>query len=243
MIFDRKGLQYCPQREIDTFWEEAAGLWPEMPIHTRQPQEDLLTREEVLKKYNLDKNDNHIIIMGQTVFDMSLKQSRCRRVETWQEYIEMLLDKNPDTQFLIKHHPQYYGPHASRREQDIGWIDEIERIIEIRENIHTLFRAFRHFTSFSSTTIMEGLPYGCKFATCGYHFCDDPDIVLQLKTREIFSGLHDRLKDFRIDKEKLHTHLAFITQMYTLPLRSRYIEKKIHMEPDEFYTYMRENVR
>jgi len=240
MVFDRTGLHYTPENEIysfvDTIKAEPFG-YIEYPISTRQPQEEVISKKDVFDKYGLNKEDKHIVIMGQTTFDMSLKHSINGRVKTWNDYIKMLLEANEDVVFLIKHHPQYYTSHEYRRKEDIGWLDDT-RVIEVRENIQTLFRAFKYFTSFSSTTVFEGILKGKIFATCGHHYCNDKGLVIQLRTTEVATNLYERISSFKINTEKVHRYSMFVCNYYALDLKGEHLVQKLNLPADEFYKYM-----
>ena len=157
---------------------------------------------------------------------MSLKYSKNPDIKTFEDYIRALSLNNPDTNFLLKIHPNYKTEWANRIEE-MDFIKAYPNITVIDESLSTLFSAFELFTAFSSTTIFEGIMEKRKFATVGYHFCDNDGLVLQLKSMEDFKDLLNRLKSFRINEALRKKYIHFICNHYTIPLDSDRVVKKI----------------
>lgn len=240
-IFDATGLQYMPDNEIKRYIDkvEYSGK-PDLPQSTREPQADMLNKEDLYNKYRLDPDGKYIVMFGQTVFDMSLTNWICRRILTFREYADLLINTNKDVTFIYKNHPLYYGAYAHRKNKDVGFMNNHENVIEVIENIDTLFNAFDYFTSFSSTTVLEGLIQNKIFATAGYHFCNDPALVLQLKTTDMAVNLYDRMQSFQIDQDIRLIYLEFVCNYLCLDVGSEDLLKKIELDPDRFYKYMSE---
>jgi hypothetical protein len=231
--FDTVGLDYCPENEIKLYAKETNPEKIKYPKKTRTAQPKDITQKEMYQKYGLS-GKNYIVILGQAVFDMSLKYSKNPDIKTFYDYIKALAENNPETQFLFKPHPNYKTEWKNRI-HEMDFIEEYKNIKTIDESLKTLFRSFTLFTAFSSTTIFEGLRLRKKFATVGYHFCDNDKLVYQLKDKESFKDLYKKLSKFKIDEELRRKYMTFICNKYTIPTDSSRIVDKLELTKEEFY--------
>jgi len=200
--FDYWGLDYTPTNEIRGFID-SIPLSDEpirLPFQTRESQPDMISRDDLFAKYGLNPEDKHIVILGQTIFDMSLKHSKNPEANTYRDYIDLILNNNPDVKFLFKPHPHYFGVYKDRYDSDMGFLKQYSNLIVINENIKSLFQIFDRFSAFSSTTIFEGLIQDKKFATMGYHYCAEDSLVLQIRKNSDALNLYDKLGNFEINQ-------------------------------------------
>jgi len=236
LLFDKIGLQYTPDNEIVRYIDKIkCSKKIRYPSNTRTPQEPFISKEELYQKYKLKQGMKYIVMFGQTVFDMSLKHSLFPGVSGFQEYVDLVVRSNPEVTFIYKDHPHYKTFFAKRKEADVGFIRDYSNVIEVDEHIDSLFNAFDYFTAFSSTTIFEGLVKGKKFATMGYHFCNDARLVHQMKEKVMVENLYEKLKAFCIDKETRRRYIYFVCNYYAIPLGSKQLVNKLELSPDEYY--------
>lgn len=236
LVLDRVGLQYEPDNEIVQFVDkieiDEKADWPKT---TRQPQAKDLQPTQLLRKYHLAKDGKYIVVFGQTAFDMSLRHAILRKVPGQRQFIERLAQENSDVTFLLKEHPQYRGVHAYRRDEDMAWVDRIPNVVQVDESLTSLFTAFDRFASFSSTTILEGVMRGRPFATAGFHYLNNPTLVMQLRTTELYSGIYDRLETFKPDPETLERYLKFICNRYAIDVGSERLIHRLESTSEEYF--------
>lgn len=234
LLFDYTGAQYTPSNEIVTYIDKAENSGEiDLPLRTREPQPESINTEDLFKKYNLSPSSKHIVIFGQTIFDMSLKYSLHHQIKTFQDYIHLIITNNPDVTFIYKDHPLYKTAFKDRT--DTAFIKEYKNVVIVDENIRALFNSFNYFTSFSSTAIFEGLIHQKKFATCGHHFCNNPKVVLRLTDN--LTHLYEQLQNFTIDEPTRLKYLRFICNYYAIDCASSQLFHKLTMRPEEYYTY------
>lgn len=243
-VFDATGLQFMPENEITQYIDEVHYTGDiDIPESTREPQAGELTKEQFFKKYGLKQDAMYIVMLGQTTFDMSLINSMNPKMKTFEDYARTIFEKNSGVTFIYKNHPLYYSAHARRRNEDVGFVHGYKNVIEVVENIQTLFNAFDYFTAFSSTTILEGLMQRKQFASPGYHFCTHPKLVLQIKTNEIASNLYERLQGFQPDEDLRKKYLEFVCNYLCVDVTSEDLVKRIDLRADKFYDYMSEKYK
>lgn len=236
LIFDKTGLQYCPDNEIVRYVKKIKMRGKiNLPKSTRTPQTDVIGKKELFLKYGLSPEKKYIVMFGQTIFDMSLKHSLIPGVDNFQKYAGLIINNNPDVTFLYKNHPHYKGVFARRKRADVGFMNDYPNVIEVDENIQTLFNAFSYFTAFSSTTIFEGLIRNKKFATMGYHFCNNDKLVYQMKDTSATLNLYEKLKKFKISQQIKKRYLYFICNYYAISLGSKQLLDKLKLTPEEYY--------
>jgi hypothetical protein len=234
LLFDYTGAQYTPSNEIVAYIDKVENSGEiDLPLRTREPQPESINTEDLFKKYNLSPSGKHIVIFGQTIFDMSLKYSLNHQIKTFQDYIHLIITNNPDVTFIYKDHPLYKTAFKDRT--DTAFIKEYKNVVIVDENIQTLFNSFNYFTAFSSTVISEGLIQKKKFATCGHHFCNNPKVVLRLTDN--LTHLYEQLQNFTIDEPTRLRYLRFICNYYAIDCASRQLFHKLTMRPEEYYTY------
>jgi len=233
MVFDYSGLQYCPENEINQFVGKTPYGEIRLPENTREAQPKTISDGDLFHKYGLRKDDKHIVIFGQTVFDMSLQHSINPKIKDFRDYIDLIASSNPDVTFIYKDHPLYKTAFKDR--QDTAFVRGYKNLVVVDESIDTLFNVFECFTSFSSTTIFEGVIRKKKFATCGLHFCDNDKLVLRLSGD--VDNLYLRIKSFNIDENIALQCAGFICNQYAIDLSSRQLFHKFTMRPEEYYDY------
>lgn len=230
-VFDRKGYHYTPKNEIKKYVDKVRIKDIDIPKKSKIEQPVEVSKDEFFKKYNLNKNDKYIVILGQELGDKSLIHSHSKTIKTYYDYIGQLATENPEVKFIFKPHP-VYSTIKKNLAGDMDFIDKYSNIIKVNESIHSLFNIFDKFTAFSSTTIFEGLLKDKKFATIGYHFCDDPKIVL--RPREL-KGLYRKLARFKIDRMTRTKYLNFILNYYRIDLGSPKLLNRIEKTSDEYF--------
>ncbi|MFA5015372.1 MAG: hypothetical protein WC549_07520, partial [Actinomycetota bacterium] len=236
LVYDHTGLQYdCPNdiyKYVNKVHMGSNSI--DLPKSTRENQPETLTKVEVFKKYSLDDAKKYIVILGQLLWDMSILKSVNKHIKSYDDYIDLIATNNPDTIFLFKHHP-YYTYNRSMVETS-KYAKEYANIIEINESLETLFGAFDCFTAFSSTTVLEGVIKNKKFATIGYHYCNNDKLVIQLRTNDKVKDLYTRIKDFRINEEVREKYLNFICNYYAVAYDSDKLYHKIVKDPEDYYS-------
>jgi len=234
-LFDSSGCQYtCPNdiyKYIDKMpLDNLQNI--DLPKSSRQPQPDKITPSQFFAKYSLNPKETYIVIFGQLLWDMSVKKTVNKKINTYEEYIDLVVNSNPGTRFLIKHHPLYRGHHKAS--SDLKFFKKYPNIIEVYENLDTLFDIFNYFTSFSSTTVFEGIIKRKKFATIGFHYCNTDDLVFQLRINDKARNLTQSLKNLRIKEQTRLKYLKFVCDYYTINLSSPKLYSRLLM-PDEIY--------
>lgn len=224
LIYDYAGLQYCRENDIKNHVFRIPVTPLDLPRSTRETQPTPLPKEMVYQKYRLTRGLKYIVIMGQLPWDMSLKQSINPAYSNYIKFISDVIDANREVQFLCKPHPKdvipkRFGP----------------RVTYVNESLGTLFEAFDNFLAFSSTTIFEGIIHNKKFATMGYHLCNDDRLVYQIKTNSHMRNLYNNLRKLSIDEEIKNRFLSFICNHYTIDFNSPRLLDKLVMTPEEFY--------
>ena len=218
IIVDRIGLQYCKQNELRY---ESAGepTEPLLPTATRWRQPEDVPAAQLYKLYNTSRDSDVVIVLGQTPFDMSLREYPDVCYEQW---FDRLFTSNPNTKFIFKHHPSC----------ETLSVRKYPNVHESLVNIDSLFNAFDRFAAFSSTTIFEGLIKGKKFVTGGYHFCSGNGLVLESPD---VTNITEKLKAFNINAEARRRRLWFICNKYTIPLSSPKLVERIVKPSEEFF--------
>ena len=123
---------------------------------------------------------------------------------------------------MLKYHPEEKEWQRHKKLEE-----KYKNVIVCDENIQSLFDAFDCFASFSSTVIYEGLLQGKKFATGGYHFCNNPKLVYLLARPEWCGNLLLKLKSFVIDKEILTKYLSFVSTKYAVSIKTNQFAEKL----------------
>ena len=230
MIFDRVGSQYTRDNEINQFVELIdASKKTQLPQSTRQPQPDKLNRGQFFNKYSLVPNKEYVVVLGQLAWDMSVKQSMNPRYSQYMDYWNQIL-RDKKQLFIVKCHPLYL---KGGRNKDIQFLRKYQNVKLVNESLETLFDLFDYYTSFSSTTIFEGLLKRKKFATMGYHFCNNDNLVLQLRDKPM--NLLSQLKELRVDEELLKKYIHFVTNYYMVDLESEQLYHRITMSSEEYF--------
>ena len=237
MIFDWEGCQYTRKNEIYKYISKIPIVTDrtiiDYPKKTRQPQPYNITKEEFFKKYSLGLSKEYIVLLGQLSWDMSVIQSTNKYCYSYAEYINLILQNNPDTMFIVKPHPLDIGRGES---EFINNCKNYHNVIIVNESLETLFNIFEYFTSFSSTTIFEGLLRNKKFATMGYHFCNNDKLVYQLRVPEKTNKLYNSLKALEIDNHILKQYIYFVCNYYTIKQNSNQIFYRLTMSSDEYFS-------
>lgn len=234
-LFDYVGCQYVCPNEIYDYVNKMpikSEIEIDLPKTTRQPQPPTIEKDYFFKKYNLDPNGKYIVILGQLLWDMSVKRSVNINIRTYEEYLDLILKANPDTTFLVKFHPIY---NKGRKKKEMDFIYEYPNVKVIDENIITLFKIFNNYTSFSSTTIFEGLLYDKKFATLGFHYCNNDELVIQLRVNDRAKNLYNQLENFRIDQTVKNRYLRFVCNYYTIDLNSDKLYYRLVLPSDKYF--------
>jgi len=231
--FDWKGCQYVSNNEIYDFvdhYTKNTKMPMLLPQTTRQFQPKPITRQEFFNKYKLDPYGKYIVILGQLMWDMSVKQTVNPEIKTYEQYIDLILTSNPDITFIFKPHPLYM-----RRIYELKFIKKYPNVIFVNESLETLFNIFDYFTSFSSTTVFEGLIKNKRFATIGFHFCNNDQLVFQLRVNHKARNLYDRLKTLRINPHTRERYVRFICNYYAIDLSSPKLYYRLTMPSEEYF--------
>lgn len=234
-LFDWKGCQYTNGNEIYDYVNKislTSDKAIDYPKTSRQDQPSTISKEKFFEKYKLDPNGEYIVFLGQLAWDMSIKQSVNSNTKTYKDYINLILKSNPKTTFIFKHHPLY---NRSSRKNEIEFVKDYPNVVLVDESLETLFNIFDYFTSFSSTTIIEGLLRNKKFATMGFHYCNNDDLVLQLRIDDRATDLYKRLKEFKINQETKMRYLRFIFNYYTVDLSSKKLAYRLLLPSQEYF--------
>jgi len=222
IIVDKSGLQYCKQNDLH-YESLGTPTEPLIPSATRGRQPEDVTPEQLYKWYLTSRDDDVVIVLGQTPFDMSLREYPLVCYEQW---FDQLFTSNPKTKFLFKHHPSC---------ETIS-VRKYPNVHEIKTNINSLFNAFDRFAAFSSTTIMEGMIRRKKFVTGGYHFCSGKGLTIEPGiTGTYLSDITGQLNAHVIPEEALQRRLWFICNKYTIPLASPKLVDRIKLSSEEFF--------
>jgi hypothetical protein len=219
IIMDRQGLQYCKDNDIHYEAIGSAEL-PLLPQKTRQPQPTTMPPEALRAKLGVVDLPNTVVVMGQTPYDMAVKEYPWVGYEAW---LDALFRNNLSTWFLFKHHPQAKTPG----------IENYSNVRVIDESLESLWGAFDLFASFSSTTIFEGMIRGKKFATGGYHFCSG--LSLPVHTAVEARNLVERLKAYSIPTEAWNRRLFFVCNRYTVPLNSPRLWERMNKPSKKYF--------
>ena len=219
IILDRTSLQYCKNNDIH--FEVYGSLEPPLlPKKTRQPQPATVTPEALRAKLGVTKPEETVVVLGQTYYDMAVKEFPWVGYEKW---LHALFMSNPNTQFLFKHHPQKATPK----------IENYKNVRVINEGLESLWGAFDLFASFSSTTIFEGMIRGKKFASGGYHFCSG--LSLPVHSAEAAKNLVEQLHSHACSTDAWNRRLFFICNRYTIPLNSPLLWKRMNMPSKQYF--------
>jgi hypothetical protein len=238
-VFDRTGAHFDPSNDIKKYVDviDISGTLNE-PTWTKVEQPIEITKKQLFNKYSLDKHKKYIVLLGQEVCDKSIIHSKNEYIKNYEDYIYNLTRRNLDTIFLFKPHPVY----KTIKKNDAHLIDFVynyKNIIPIDESIHSLFNIFDAFTAYSSTTVFEGLLKNKKFATAGYHFCDNDNIVYQLKTLDEYNNLYNKLVNFKIDENTRYRYLYFICNYYSIFCNSEQLIDRLELSSEEYFRIKR----
>lgn len=235
-VFDKIGCQYTFPNEIYKYVNKLPLLKNiplDLPKNTRQPQPSTITKEVFFKKYGLNKEDKYIVFLGQLLWDMSIKVSANIFTKTYEKFVDLVLKSNPNIKFIVKHHPLYI---RTGRYKEVSFFKNYPNVIIVNESIDTLFNIFNNFVSFSSTTILEGIIRNKKFATMGFHFCNNDDLVIQLKNNSRAEYLYKQLENFNINFITREHYLRFICNYYTIDLSSQKLYDRLTMSSDKYFS-------
>lgn len=236
MIFDWKGSQYTRNNEIYEFVNKIPNITDrtiiDYPKTTRQPQPPNITKDELFAKYNIPESREYIVILGQLSWDMSVLQSTNKNCTTYSDYVHSVVQNNPQTIFIAKPHPLDIQRGNSIF---VNICKKYKNVILINESLDTLFSIFEYFTSFSSTSIFEGLLRNKKFATMGYHFCNNDNLVFQMRAPEKTKHLYKSLSKLEINPYMLKRYIYFICNYYTIRGDSDKIFYRLTMNSDEYF--------
>lgn len=234
-LFDEIGCQYVCPNEIYRFIDKIninSNIPIDLPRSTRQPQPPMITQQQFFKKYNLSPAAKYIVLLGQLMWDMSVKKSVNVNIQTYEQYIDLVLRSNPDITFIVKNHPIYL---STGKYNEVRFIKQYPNVVIVNESIDTLFSVFDYFTSFSSTTVFEGIIHGKKFATMGFHFCNTDQLVLQLRSNKTATKLYNRLVKLQLSSKAKERYLRFVCNYYTIDLSSPKLYNRLILTPDEYY--------
>lgn len=235
MLFDRRSCQYCNNNEIYQFVNKIQITNPtQLPQTTRQPQPDELTPHELCQKYNLKKDNKYLVILGQLFWDMSVKESVNRDIKTYQNYWDVILNHNRHTNIIVKPHPLYFK--NNKLHSDMEFLNNYSNVTVINESLKTMFNSFDYFTAFSSTTILEGLMMRKKFATMGFHFCNNDKLVLQIRKNYKAEDLISKLNGQKVDEATLQRYLNFIFNYYMIYLESEQLYHRLTKSSEEYFS-------
>jgi hypothetical protein len=234
-ILDKIGCQYTEENEIEQYIDTISvpkDAQIQFPSKSREKQPQIISRSELFQKYNLSENNKYIVVLGQLLWDMSLKQCITSKIDDPLSYYRLLFESNPDVTFLFKIHPKYSN---WKNHPDMTFLKNFSNVIIVNESLETLFNNFNHFTSFSSSCILEGLIREKKFATIGYHFCNNPNLVVQLKHFKDFNNLYYKLNSFTINLKLLRKYLYFVCNLYTVNANSRQLYERLTLSSDQYF--------
>lgn len=232
-VLDKIGGQYTKDNEINKYIDKIQipeNYEIKYPQSSREPQPDLISRQELFSKYNLDLNSKYIVTFGQLMWDMSLLQNISDDIKTVKEYYQTLFESNKDTYFLFKIHPRYKKDH-----EDMKFLNDHSNVIIIDESLETLFNNFEYFTSFSSHCVFEALIRKKRIATIGYHYCNHSELVYQLKDKSHFENLYEKLNNFTINLNILQKYMYFICNLYTIASNDIKMYDRLTKSSDEFF--------
>jgi len=236
MIFDWNGSQYTKGNEIYDFVNEIPKITDrtviDYPKTTRQPQPKTISKGEFFRKYGLSDKGNHIVMLGQLMWDMSVIQGVNKECSSYKDYVSVVLENNPQVTFIVKPHPLDIKKGSS---EFINICKKFPNTVLVNESLDSLFDIFDYFTSFSSTSIFEGLMRGKKFATMGFHFCNNDSLVYQMRVNHKTRDLDLKLKSLVIDKELLERYIYFICNYYTIYANSDKLFYRLTMDSSEYF--------
>lgn len=232
LMFDRVGCHYTARNEIDAHADSWPALPPDRPAGTRLPQPPDGTAGDLLE---LAGGPDAVVLWGQVPDDHATYET-AGGLE-YQDWVEAILDGNPDTRFVFKHHPHGRGcPH--------GLTPRIEgrpNVAVVDESLDVLLRAFRLHAAYSSTVILEGALRGLAFATGGRHYLDAEGLRLRVARREDAHGLAARLSAFRPDPDRLARRLAFVTRAYALDPSDPRVLDRLTLTSEDYFKKRRED--
>jgi len=235
-VFDKTGAHFDPNNDIKSYIDKVKVNGKiKIPKWTKVSQPKDINANDFFRKYNLPKRGKYIVLLGQEVCDKSIIHSKNPDVKSYEDYIYNLTRNNIDTTFLFKAHPVY----STIKKNDAHLIDFIynyKNIVPIDESILSLFKIFDKFTAYSSTTILEGLVHNKKFATAGYHFCDNDALVYQLYTNEHYKNLYKKLKKFKINSQVRDKYLYFICNYYSIFCDSPQLVDRLELSSEEYFS-------
>lgn len=232
-VLDRIGGQYTIENEIEKYIDDIKiPLFskPDLPKSSREKQPDILSRDNVYQKYGLSYDKEYVVVFGQLLWDYSLKNTMNPQITDPVEFYTHLFELNPSTTFLFKIHPKISENHG-----DMQFLKKYKNVKIVNESLDTLFTAFDYFASFSSHCILEGLINHKKFATMGYHYCNNPKLVYQITQNKDFENIIEKLNFFEIDKNKLAKYLYFICNLYTIDSQSYKMVERLTSSSDEYF--------
>jgi ADP-heptose:LPS heptosyltransferase len=234
LIFDYEGCQYTKNNEIYKYVNSIPmpkdDSIIDYPLTTRQPQPNTISKAEFYTKYKLDPKGKYIVLLGQLLWDMSVKHFTNPEIKDYTTYVKQVINNNPNTTFIVKPHPLYLK--HNRKDFDFC---KGKNVVIVNESLETLFNIFDNYTSFSSTTIFEGLIRNKKFATMGFHFCNNDNLVYQLRKNGKEKDLYNHLTNLKIDKKTLERYLYFVCNYYTIKMESDKLLSRLTLTSDEYF--------
>jgi len=171
-------------------------------------------------------------MLGQLSWDMSVIQSVNRECNSYKDYVSIVLENNPQVTFIIKPHPLDIKKGSS---EFINICKKFSNTVIVNESLDTLFNIFDYFTSFSSTSIFEGLMRRKKFATMGFHFCNNDKLVYQMRVNHKTRDLDLKLKNLVIDEELLQRYIYFVCNYYTVNANSDKLFYRLTSDSSEYF--------
>jgi hypothetical protein len=233
MIFDWTGLQYDFPNDISRFIDLVpASESPVLPYGTRENQPPFISKKALLEKYGTTEKTKTIVVLGQLLWDMSIKKAPFPCTGGYVEWLASIFNLNPDTMFLFKMHPRYRRVIS----EEMEFLMSFPNVQLIEESLDSLFEAYDFFLAYSSTTIFEGLIKNKVFATGGYHLCGNDFITYQIKNNRQKEDLHTKMRAFSIDPDVRHRYLSFICNYYAVPLGSKRLYDKLTLDPHDYYS-------
>ena len=232
-VLDRKGGQYTASNEIFDYVDKIKipeNYKIDYPSSSRERQPNLISRRDLFQKYDLDLNNNHIVVFGQLLWDMSLKENLSSTISYVTEFYKTIFESNSETKFLFKIHPKYPENH-----EDMRFLQEHENVIVVTESLETLFNNFECFVSYSSHCIFEALLRKKNIATCGFHYCTNDKLTYQLTTKKDCKDLYNKIYNFKIDLDLLDRYMYFICNYYTVDVSSLKMYQRLTQSSDEYF--------
>lgn len=224
VILDRIGCQYTEKSELKKYLPMWRSRIIRFPVDTRFAQPSGKIPRILYRRYG--GPNRTVVVFGQVPRDMALKETRGRI--PYLDWLSSLFEANPKTLFLFKHHP------AAKTDRKI--LKDRENVIEIKESIKSLFRAYYAFASWSSTTIIQGALVGAKFAAEGRHFLDDERLVVRTSPGAGMRDIYRRIVSFKPDPDLMSRALSFVTTRYAVHPASPLFVERITSSSEKYFS-------